>query len=402
MSQASTSQFYAGNQCFDGPGFSNAFLFDLAKVNGGTHLKNANNGTLEALLRSSKFYSQNVLVDATSTTQRRKMRIKYLRRSTADEMRPDKSCVQTECKNGYSETDFCVNLDVTHSFCISRAQWSRFEEEDAEYISAINGLPDNPDGTTIAPVPRIVLKMAAAEMVGLASKMNQQLATLLVSSVGVNAVTGNNAPYLLPLTQALNQNAKNEYGLQLLMEAKTRNQISQPAFIIGDGNFYRFHVSLQSSASGNDNDFNFALWKNQYEFFYDDSASTIFGTDNFVLFEASAAQLVFQNYNGSPRWKQGTSNNISVEDFLAWTRSGITSSNGSTLYFLLPLLGYPGIFVDVIMENIDCVDGEINNPGVRVSMTLNYDLWYNPDLMFKPGDPLYGVNKILYFNAQAA
>lgn len=218
-----------------------------------------------------------------------------------------------------------------------------------------------------------VKRMANALIVAI----DKDLLTKQLANFGRNARTGSNAAATLnfPLDATVNNLAQ---GIALLLSDMSVNEACNDYSIVGSGLFNNFDKQqfLKGLAS---NGVDTSKW-NDYTFYHDINASTVWGANQIGVFENKAVQLIDINKNN--------------------LFTGMDTGASQLFSMTLPLEccagGYDSLTFDAQLKFIDCPT-EVNIGGVPTTknkgwvLTLGkaFDLWNIPAAAYQATDRLY-------------
>lgn len=210
--------------------------------------------------------------------------------------------------------------------------------------------------------------------------IDKDLLTKQVANFGRNARTGSNAAATLnfPLTTTDNNL---QQGIALLLSDMTVNEACAGYSIVGSGLFNNF--DLQQFMKGlAQNGVDTSKWNN-YKFYHDINASTVWGANQIGVFEDRAVQLVDINKNN--------------------LFTGMMTGASQLFSMTLPLdccgEGYDSLTFDAQLKFIDCPT-EINIGGVPTTKNKGwilmlgkaFDLWNIPANAYQATDRLFQNN----------
>lgn len=315
----------------------------------------------------------------------------------------DGSCPpDVACGDPYSEFNTAVCKEIQDSFCIDDETMRRFSAEKRRMITV-----EVPGKGTFS-MPEALVETFNTTATGLLRRLNSELWGEVPSIVGVNAVNGSAAPYTFNVTVAFFGNAPIDSGGQEIAKIKFQNAMGK-MHIVGFGNFFNYVNSLGAARLGNIPSVNYfgtsqpLLVDGNFWFHADPLADTELGANQSFLFDDGKVQLITQNFKGSPNWKAtGNFDPSNPATLTEWTPTNETLLGGNeTLYFLMPVFAEPGLFLDVKMKRIDCVNGKIGNNGWQVTMWLTYGIYKIPSSFYSTTGSLAGTTKAILIETGA-
>jgi hypothetical protein len=230
-----------------------------------------------------------------------------------------------------------------------------------------------------------VFNKIVGEMHALRSAIDKNIAIKMVSSLGINAATGNNVPVNLPVLNA-SDFSKREEGIQILQShMQSFNQVNAGYFVIGRGLFDRFNTSLQYGCCNNGGlNWDAMNQFSPYKFYLDQYVTQAFALEDFLLV-LPYGETKFMYYN----------RNLVNEAYNA----EILKNN--SIYGTIPDPMVPGLSYDIQIKNDDC---QVNSLDMvwDVKLRLRYDVAITPPYSYNANDPLFGVNGIFGFIATTA
>lgn len=356
-------------------------------------------GALRALMQSSlnatatsSIGGANVL---TKSNGRNYLRTTYVPPGVESDAMEEGGCADVACDNPSREFNTCINKQIQESFCISE-ETMRYMPNDSRQSMLITLI----DGQEVI-MPRIVLTTFNAKLSGLLSRLNRRVLEQAIVAVGNNVITGSTAPYAFDVTTLFFGNTIMDSGGQELRNIQERNGIEK-LVIVGDGNFANYVSSLRAARSTTNYGTDQRALNPDFDFYRDPLTETIMGPNQVLAFDDGKLQFLFQTVKGAPDWKNGPFDPYDQTTLTGRTPTGETIYAGTRIYFSLPVFQIPGLFVDVEIEWIKCVDGKVGNNGWKVTMFLEWGIFRLPSDFYSPTDERDGVTHVLALETNAA
>lgn len=131
----------------------------------------------------------------------------------------------------------------------------------------------------------------------LLSSLNQALFTLAATNIGVNVTTGVVGAKTVNFPLNTTNNPLNS-GINVIQTDFQTNEATGRPQMVGSGILHSFFMQ-QASKSPDQSGLNTTIQAAQGDFFYDTFAETALGTDQAIIYEPNAVQLVeYMNYKG--------------------------------------------------------------------------------------------------------
>lgn len=394
---------YGANQGLNGPGFAKAVSLGLATVFGvnGSDPMNVNRqwGGIWATHTSAMLAAQGKAAGGIQQIVKagayHKADIRWIRPGVKEDASSTINCDAVTCGNPFNEFEFFICQELMDSVCIDSDTLRSLVDNERALVTIPMG-----DGT-MKPFPRVILTMINSMLEGMLSKLDESVLIGLDQSVGVNANTGSSTPEPVPLLQ-IGSGAINPAGLSKLEKIRTKNSFDR-YFVVGGGKFMDYQSNLRLTIPGATTYQQIDNTRSEfyYSWYNDNMADAVLGTDNFIAFEYGAAQLITHTLTGTPTWKTGTvdiTDPMALMEFTGDVLEG-TKPNGVGYRFILPTLKVPGLFFDMHIDAIDCVNGRKDNDGWQITAILRWELLTAPSNMYKPTDPLAGSTRVIKLQA---
>jgi len=304
----------------------------------------------------------------------RKIRVKRLQRSTADDALEDNTCEITTTKR-YNEQCITVNM-------ISSIAFETSKNEMQAYCAAASRVVTGGADDRSLRVFNDTLDKLLSNMNGIRESVNKQIISKIAASVGVNVTPGDNLPKNLTMIDSIT-GAKIEKGIQELQFDMANNQVYGIPFVVGFGNFDKFNTSANWGCC-NQFGMNWGMMASNapYRYYTDVMMANLLGDPNrFFVFAPGAVQFV--QYNDT------------VLGALT-----LDSRHGDTIYGTIPDPLVPGLKYDLAIQEKNCVGGR-REPSWIASLYVNFDVAIQPIDIYSPSDRLYGSNGIYWFNSLA-
>lgn len=222
--------------------------------------------------------------------------------------------------------------------------------------------------------------------------INQDLLTLAAAAVGVNRRTATTTAETINISKNIDTLSLTDGLTQILSDFRLNNMAGRP-IVVGGGLFNNFMMQ-QASKLGGLNGFDTRIQAAGLDFFYDNDVADIIDTNNILVYEKNAVQLVeYLKYRGFKAGQKGTSVfGIAPLPFYTTTASGGMQ--------LLP------INVDLQLKYNDC-EAEFDTGGYGTTtlqkgwnmiVSKNYGLWTIPSTAYQAADPLSGNRGSLLYD----
>lgn len=309
--------------------------------------------------------------EAFTDGHKKSVRIKYKVRSVVSQVSTSRSC-DYNIVPAYKETTASVNQFVQLGLRIDDETIRNYCKDASASVQV---------GTPPTALMAEHLDSILHAMNGLYQKMDEVLLTSMQAQFGVNVRTGNNALATININKQLNVQSLNDGLVQILADYEDNELNGQP-LIVGSGlfrNLVRMQPFRQPDLSG------ISIQKevNEFKFYYDRKASSIFGVNAIGVFAPGSVHLIEYMKNvGSFAGQKGLSTKATMTD------------------------PYYGVRWDIQFKYVDCPT-EVTNAYTGSTSTIdegwiliiskNYDLFVNPADAFDGADTLAGVNGTLHY-----
>ena len=214
------------------------------------------------------------------------VQVKSKQRATKDMTDTTKSCDNTLVPIWQEQT---VSLDVTRqiAFHIPDETIAQYMD-DASRTVAI--------GQPATPIMNEFFENIMTHTGALMEAINDDLLTIAAANIGVNRVTGSNATQTININKDATINPLNDGIVKMLSDYKVNGGVGRPQ-IVGAG--LMLNLELQKMALGQaQSGLNIANLMN-YDFYYDQETQNALGTNQVVMYEPNAVQLVeYFEYTG--------------------------------------------------------------------------------------------------------
>jgi hypothetical protein len=213
--------------------------------------------------------------------------IKYKQRWTKAHTDTTKSCDNT---NVGSRREAAVDLSSVRQFAIHIADETiaKYDEQASKTIAV-----GKPATSLMNEFVEEIFLAASAILDG----VNDDLATVAVSAIGTNRRTGNNSAATINIDSDATTNDLTQGLTQIFADYKTNGGRGIPK-IWGSGLMYNFLLQ-QPSKSFDQSGFDSSVMAKGVNFFHDLSATSILGTNEIVVYEPNAVQIIeYLEYTG--------------------------------------------------------------------------------------------------------
>lgn len=218
---------------------------------------------------------------------KRTVRVKQKQRLTKDFTDTSKSCDQTNVIPVF-ETD--VDINVTRQVALYRndEQIAAFMQDASNSVAL---------GTPATSVMKELYDDILTASNAILQGVNDDLLTLAVSNIGVNRRTGSSAASTINLALSTTTNPLNDGEVQMLADFKNNGGIGRPQ-VVGSGLFYNYMLQ-QAAKFPAQNGVDSKIMAGQFDFYYDLAAPSILGTNQVIVYQKNALQLVeYMEYKG--------------------------------------------------------------------------------------------------------
>jgi hypothetical protein len=223
----------------------------------------------------------------TNDGHKKTAQIRYKQRWTKAHTDTSKSCDQT---NVGTRRETSVDLSSTRQFAIHITDETIAKYEQEASKSTAIGKPAT--GIMNETLEEIMLAASA-----ILDGVNDDLSTIAVSNIGRNRRTGSSASSTINLELDATQNVLTDGMTQILADYKNNGGMGIPK-VWGSGLMYNFLIQ-QASKSFDQSGFNTSVMARGVNFFHDLSASSILGSNQVVVYEPNAIQIVeYLEYTG--------------------------------------------------------------------------------------------------------
>lgn len=225
--------------------------------------------------------------------------VKYKQRLVVGQTSTSDTCNSNVIVNPYLETQVNVNNYRQVTLFVNDALVQEYTSDLNKQGNLLGSLPPT---AAMVEMVELIKSSANAIMTG----MNQDLQNLMV--FGNNAVTGNNASKNINITQNITTLPLTDGLTEILTEVQ-QNEFSthKKPQIYGSGLFLNF-MNQQNAKGLAQNGLNTSIEAMGVEFFYDQNAATILGSNQIAVISPDTTQLVeFQRYTGAYAGYKGTS-----------------------------------------------------------------------------------------------
>jgi hypothetical protein len=310
------------------------------------------------------------------TGHRKQVRLKYYQRGSKQMVRRSPECDQPVHKRAvdelfdigkYAEMELAIPDEYLQRLC-----------EDASQIGTARELdPGNPAANS--PLMNEVVALLLSQMNGLWQDVNEQNLQQQLVSFGNNL--GNS-----PVSAAAKSievvrggdGASVLKGYQTLLHDFGLNEQAGRPLVVGYGNFNKFHFN-QGFACCDDSGFDFGALAAGLPYFYfpDLQVDGILGENELAVLSPGSVQLVSFSRN----------------------RGNFAGMRGDTLYTTLVDPRVPDIRLDLSAHFVNCGNA---TRELRLTVSLDWDLFYLPQDSFGLNDRLSGVNGTFRYTALSA
>lgn len=227
------------------------------------------------------------------------VQVKYKQRLTKDFTDTSKSCDVT---NVIPTAEVSVDLSATRALAIyvEDETIAKFMDEASRTVAIGQ------------PATDIMFELADDIMHGanaILDGINDDLLTLAVAKIGVNRVTGSNAAKTVNFPLNTTNLPLNQGLTEILSDYKINGGMGKPQ-VIGSGLMHNFML-MQGSKSFDQSGFDTKIQAAGVDFYHDLSATTILGSNQVIVYEPNAVQMVeYMEYTGFKAGFPGVGNSI--------------------------------------------------------------------------------------------
>lgn len=248
------------------------------------------------LLKSQKNADVVRLNDPGDRGHRRSVQIKRKKRLTVDMTDTSRSCDDVNVQT-YEEQTVPLTIFRQVAFHIDDETIAQYPN-DASASTSVGKPPTS--------LMREVLDDVRSGADAILTGLDHDLFTLAVSDIGVNRVTGLSTAKTVNFPLNTTNNPLNS-GINTLLTDFQTNQASGKPQIVGSGVIHSFFMQ-QMAKSSDQSGLNTVIQAAQADFWYDTFAESALGTDEAIIYEPNAVQLVeYMNYQGFKAGNKGVS-----------------------------------------------------------------------------------------------
>lgn len=229
----------------------------------------------------------------TSDGNRRTVRVAAKQRLTEDFVEDTvASCDVTNVVPSF-ETDVDVDIEHSINLYLDEETLAKYPASQRERVAT--GAPTSFD--------REMYDRILAASNALLTKCDKSLLTKVAAGFGTNVVTGSSAAQAINLEKNTDYNSLTDGETKILTDYQANENVGRPS-IVGAGNINAYFMQ-QGAKSANQAGIDTRYFANQFDFYYDESATTMWGANEFGVFSPNSTQLVeyfeYAGQRGGPR-----------------------------------------------------------------------------------------------------
>jgi hypothetical protein len=310
------------------------------------------------------------------TGHRRQVRIKYYQRGSKANVRRTPACNEPTRKQATDEL-FDIQKYVELELAVPDDYLQRLCEDASQVGQARELSPNDPAANTT--LMDEVVSLLLSQLNGLWQDVNEQnlqhQATQFGNNLGNSPVSA--VKKAVPVVKTSDGSSVLK-GYQTLLHDFGLNEQAGRPLVAGYGNFNKFHMN-QGFACCDDSGFDFGALAASLPYYYfpDLQVDSLIGENELIVLSPGSVQMVTYSRN----------------------RGNFSGLRGDTLYTTIVDPRMPDIRLDLAARFLNCGNA---TRELRLTVSLDWDLFYLPADSFGVNDRLQGVNGTFHYEATAA